>query len=228
MTPLVLIPGMMCEARMWGSIAAALYPRPVVHAVPTGAETMQELARAVLDEAPPRFALAGLSMGGIVAMEVLRQAPDRVERLALLDTNALAEAPEVRARRAAQIGRALGGDLDGVMRDEMKPNYLADPSDSALLDLCMAMARALGPEVFRRQSVALRDRPDQTATLAAYKGPALVLMGEEDRPCPRDRHDLMHRLMPQSRLVIIPGAGHLTPLERPTETLTALKEWLAA
>jgi pimeloyl-ACP methyl ester carboxylesterase len=228
MTPVLLIPGMMCDARMWGGIPAALHPWPVAHALPTGAETMQDLAREVLDAAPSRFALAGLSLGGIVAMEVLRQAPDRVDRLALLDTNALAEAPEVRARRAGQIDRALGGDLDGVMRDEMKPNYLADPSDSALLDLCMDMARALGPEVFRRQSLALRDRPDQTATLAAYKGPALVLMGEEDRPCPRDRHDLMHRLMPQSRLVIIPGAGHLTPLERPTETLTALKEWLAA
>jgi pimeloyl-ACP methyl ester carboxylesterase len=228
MTPLVLIPGMMCDARMWGGLPAALHPRPVAHALPTGAETMPALARAVLGDAPPRFALAGLSMGGIVAMEVLRQAPDRVERLALLDTNALAEAPEVRARRAAQIDRALGGGLDGVMRDEMKPNYLADPSDRALLDLCLDMARALGPEVFRRQSLALRDRPDQTATLAAFRGPALVLMGEHDRPCPRDRHELMHRLMPQSRLVIIPGAGHLTPLERPAETLTALKEWLAA
>jgi pimeloyl-ACP methyl ester carboxylesterase len=228
MTPLVLIPGMMCDARMWGGIPAALHPRPVAHALPTGTETMQDLARAVLDEAPARFALAGLSMGGIVAMEVLRQAPERVDRLALLDTNALAEAPEVRPRRVEQIERALGGDLEGVMRDEMKPNYLADPSDTALLDLCMDMALALGPEVFRRQSLALRDRPDQTATLAAFGGPALVLMGEQDRPCPRERHVLMHRLMPQSRLVVIPGAGHLTPLERPAETLTALKEWLAA
>lgn len=228
MLPLVLIPGMMCDARMWGGIPAALHPRPVAHALPTAQETMEALAGDVLRDAPPRFALAGLSMGGIVAMEVLRQAPGRVERLALLDTNALAEAPEVRARRAGQIVRALAGDLDGVMRDEMKPNYLADPGDIALLDLCMDMARTLRPEVFRRQSLALRDRPDQTATLAAFPGPALVLMGEHDRPCPRDRHELMHHLMPQSRLVIIPGAGHLTPLERPHQTLTALKEWLAA
>jgi pimeloyl-ACP methyl ester carboxylesterase len=226
MTPLVLIPGMMCDARMWGGLPAALHPRPVGHALPVGAETMSALARSVLDDAPPRFAIAGLSMGGIVAMEVLRQAPDRVDRLALLDTNALAEAPEVRARRAGQIARALAGDLDGVMRDEMKPNYLSDRSDLALLDLCMDMARSLGPEVFRRQSLALRDRPDQTATLAAFKGPALVLMGEHDRPCPRDRHDLMHRLMPQSRLVVIEGAGHLPTLERPEQTTAALRRWL--
>jgi pimeloyl-ACP methyl ester carboxylesterase len=217
---------MMCDARMWGGIPAALYPRPLAHALPLGGETMADIAARVLADAPPRFALAGLSLGGIVAMEVLRQAPDRVERLALLDTNPLAEAPEVRARRQGQIDRALSGDLDGVMRDEMKPNYLADPTDKALLDLCLDMARHLGPQVFRRQSLALRDRPDQTATLAAYRGPALVLMGEHDRPCPRDRHDLMHRLMPGSRLVIVPGAGHLTPLEQPAATLAALKEWL--
>jgi pimeloyl-ACP methyl ester carboxylesterase len=89
------------------------------------------------------------------------------------------------------------------------------------------MAVTLGPEVFRRQSVALRDRPDQTATLAAFKGPALVLMGEHDRLCPRDRHDLMHQLMPQSRLVIVREAGHLTPLEQPAATLAALKDWLS-
>jgi pimeloyl-ACP methyl ester carboxylesterase len=226
MPPLILIPGMMCDARMWGGIPAALYPRQVAHYLPTEAETMQELARAVLAQAPQRFSLAGLSMGGIVAMEILRQAPDRIERLALLDTNARSELPEVRARRAGQIARALAGDLDGVMREEMKPNYLADPNDIPLLDLCMDMALSLGPGVFRRQSLALRDRPDQTATLAAFRGPALVLMGEHDRPCPRDRHDLMHSLMPQSRLVVVPGAGHLTPLERPLETLSAMKDWL--
>jgi pimeloyl-ACP methyl ester carboxylesterase len=227
MTPLVLIPGMMCDARMWGGLPAALHPRDVIHALPTGADRMADLARAVLRAAPPRFALAGLSMGGIVAMEVLAQAPDRVERMALLDTNPRAEAPEVQARRGPQIERALSGGLRAVIRDEMKPNYLAEGEGrQAILDLCMDMALALGSRVFARQSRALRDRPDQTATLAAFRGPALVLMGAEDRLCPRDRHDLMHALMPQSRLVIIEGAGHLPPLERPEETTAALRRWL--
>lgn len=226
MTPLVLIPGMMCDARMWGGIPAALSPRRVCHALPLQGETMSEMAAAILLEAPARFALAGLSMGGIVAMEILRQAPDRVERLALLDTNPLAEAPEVQARRAPQIERALAGGLDTVMRDEMKPNYLANPDDMATLDLCMDMARALGPDVFQSQSLALRDRPDQCDTLARFTGPALVLMGELDRPCPRDRHELMHRLMPQSNFVIVPDAGHLPPLEQPVATTKALKTWL--
>lgn len=228
MTPLVLIPGMMCDARMWGRIPQALAPRPIHHALPVTGETIPAMAAAILAAAPPCIALAGLSLGGIVAMEMVHQAPDRIERLALMDTNPLAERPEVQARRAPQIARVTAGDLDGVMRDEMKPNYLADPGDVATLDLCMAMARDLGPEVFRRQSLALRDRADRTRTLARFRGPALVLMGEHDRPCPRDRHDLMHRLMPQSRLVIVPGAGHLPPLERPEPTLAALKDWIAA
>ena len=226
MTPLVLIPGMMCDARMWGDVPAALAPRAISPAVPVTGDTIAEMAAAILADAPKRFALAGLSLGGIVAMEILEQAPERVDRLALLDTNPLAEAPDVQARRAPQIARALSGDLMGVMRDEMKPNYLADPSDTDTLDLCMDMARALGPDVFRRQSLALKGRADRTATLARFTGPALVLMGAHDRLCPRDRHDLMHRLMPQSRLVIGPGAGHLPPLEQPAATTDALKEWL--
>lgn len=226
MTPLVLIPGMMCDARMWGGIDASLGV-PVQHVLPVGADSVAELAARLLAEAPARFALAGLSLGGIVAMEVVRQAPERVERLALLDTNPRAETASVQARRAPQIARALSGDLGGVMRDEMKPNYLAPgPDQAAVLDLCMQMALDLGPEVFARQSNALRDRPDQQATLSAYRGPALVLTGAEDRLCPRDRHDLMHALMPQSRLVIIDGAGHLPTLEQPAHTAAALRDWL--
>ena len=227
MTPLVLIPGMMCDARMWGGIDTMLGV-PVLHYVPTQAETMPELAALFLATAPPRFALAGLSMGGIVAMEILRQAPDRVARLALLDTNAMAETESTAARRGPQIDRAVSGDLEGVMREDMKPNYLAPgPRSGDILELCMKMALELGPQVFARQSRALRDRPDQQATLAEFKGPALVLMGAEDRLCPLDRHELMHSLMPQSRLHVIPKAAHLPPLEQPATTLRALRDWLA-
>lgn len=226
MTPLVLIPGMMCDARMWGGIDADLGVT-VIHHIPTGADRMADLAALFLANAPPRFALAGLSMGGILAMEILRQAPDRVARLALLDTNPRAEATAVQIGRVQQIARALAGDLEGVMREDMKPNYLAPgPKKAAILDLCMDMAKLLGPEVFALQSRALRDRPDQQATLAAFKGPALVLMGAKDRLCPLDRHRLMHELMPQSQLHIIQGAAHLPPLERPSATLRALHHWL--
>jgi pimeloyl-ACP methyl ester carboxylesterase len=216
-TPIVLLPGMMCDARMWGPVMGAFAGRAVLHAPLTEGNTMAALADAVLDLAPRHFALAGLSMGGIVAMEIVARAAERVERLALLDTNPLAEAAEVKARRGPQIDRALGGGLAGVMRDEMKPNYLADGrGKAAILELCMEMA------------LALRDRQDRTATLAAFGRPALVLMGLSDRLCPRDRHDLMHRLMPQSALCLVEGAGHLPTLEQPAATAAALSRWLEA
>lgn len=218
---LLLIPGMMCDARMWGKLAGL---PPTLHADITGADTVQALAAAILQTAPESFDLAGLSMGGIVAMEVLRQAPQRVRRLALLDTNPRAELPAVQALRAPQIARALAGNLAGVMAD-MIPRYFAQHQEK-LANLCLDMALDLGPQTFARQSRALRDRPDQTATLATFKGPALVLMGAHDQLCPRDRHDQMHALMPQSRLTIIPDAGHIPPLENPQATQTALLNWL--
>ena len=224
MTPLVLLPGMMCDARMWGPIPDAWHP-PLP---PPDLHTLPAMAAQLLAGLPPRFALAGLSMGGILAMELVRQAPDRIDRLALLDTNPLAEAPEVRARRIPQIARVLAGELAAVMRDEMKPHYLAQGLHrQAILNLCMDMALDLGPQVFVAQSHALASRPDYCATLAAFNGPALVLMGAEDRLCPKSRHDLMHALMPQSRLVIIDGAGHLPVLEQPGPTAAALRDWLS-
>jgi pimeloyl-ACP methyl ester carboxylesterase len=195
----------------------------------TGHATMAALAAEVLRYAPPRFALAGLSMGGIVAMEMSAQAPERIERLALLDTNPLAERPEVQARRGPQMAAVQAGRLAGVMRDEMKPNYLAEgPGKAAILDLCMEMALALGPEVFVRQSLALRDRADRQEALRALDVPALVLCGAEDRLCPPERHHLLHGLLRRSRLVIVPGAAHLPTLERAEVTTRALADWLDA
>lgn len=230
MTPLVLLPGMMCDARLFAPQIAALSGQRPILSAPIGAcDTVEALAAEVLSYAPPRFAIAGLSMGGIVAMEVLRQAPDRVCGLALLDTNPLAEKERIKARRQPQIDAVLGGQLRAVMAEEMKPNYLTDgPNRSAILDLCMEMATDLGPEVFANQSKALRDRPDQSATLRAYNGAALVLCGREDTLCPVSRHELMHSLMPQSRFEIIEDAGHLPTLEQPERTTAALTRWLEA
>lgn len=227
MTPLVLLPGMMCDARLWAAQESAMEGRQILHGDITRSDNMAEIAAQVLQNAPQTFALAGLSMGGIVAMEILRQAPERVERIALLDTNPCAELPEVRARRQPQIAKARAGDLFAVMRDELKPNYLVDsPRKPAILDLCMAMAMDLGPDIFERQSRALAGRPDQQETLSGFEGPALVLMGKEDRLCPLDRHQLMHSLMPQSKLVIIENAGHLPTLEQPQPTTAAIIWWL--
>lgn len=228
MTPLVLIPGMMCDGRLFAPQIAAFSGTRAVHLAPiAAADSMAALAQAVLATAPPRFALAGLSMGGIVAMEILRRAPDRVDRIALLDTNPLAETDAVRARRAPQMDAVRQGQLARVMRDEMKPNYLAPgPRRGDILDLCMAMALDLGPGVFLRQSRALMDRPDQCGTLRAADLPALVLCGRDDLPCPVERHELMAALIPGARLDIIEGAGHLPVLEQADTTNAALKRWL--
>ncbi|MCO6384905.1 alpha/beta fold hydrolase [Oceanicola sp. 502str15] len=228
MTPLLFLPGMMCHARLFGAQTAYFSGRRAVHHAPiSGAESVQALAASVLAGAPERFALAGLSMGGIVAMEVLRQAPSRVERIALLDTNPLAEAEAVRDRRGPQIEMARAGRMVEVMCDEMMPNYLADaPGTQPLLDLCMEMALSLGPEVFIRQSIALRDRPDQSDTLRAFEGPALVLCGRHDKLCPIERHELMASLFPDATLTIIEDAGHLPTLEQPDATNAALARWL--
>ena len=228
MTPIVFLPGMMCDARLFIPQINALSGKyPVMCHPLVGHDAVEALASQILATSPERFALAGLSMGGIVAMEVLRQAPDRVERLALLDTNPLAEKDEVKAKRVPQIEAARNGELRRVMRDEMKPNYLADgPNLGAILDLCMAMATDLGPEVFVAQSHALAARPDQSETLTRFDRPALVLCGREDGLCPVERHELMHALLPNSELVVIENAGHLPTLEQPDQTNAALNRWL--
>lgn len=230
MTPLVLLPGMMCDARLFGPQIAALSANlPLVLSPITGHDTIERLAAEVLLTAPDRFALAGLSMGGIVAMEVVRQAPDRVDRLALLDTNPRAELDAVKQQREPQIAKVLAGDLAHVMRDELKPNYLANgPLRQDVLDTCMTMALDLGPEVFERQSRALQTRPDQQATLKSVACPTLILMGREDRLCPLDRHELMHELVRGSTLQIVEGAGHLPTLEQPGAVNSAFKTWLTA
>ncbi len=228
MTPLVLLPGMMCDVRLFAPQIAAFSGQRAVHVAPIGgAESVAKIAEQVLVDAPPRFALAGLSMGGIVAMEVMRQAPERVERIALLDTNPKAEVDAVKAMREPQIAKARAGQFLAVMRDEMKPNYLTDgPHRTRILDLCMEMAEALGPDVFVRQSRALQTRPDQQDTLRHITCPALVLCGRDDALCPVHRHELMASLIPHATLHIIENAGHLPTLEQPDKTTDALRRWL--
>ena len=227
MTPLVLLPGMMCDARLFDRQIAAISGRRAIHVAPMTGTSIAACAALILKHSPPTFALAGLSMGGIVAMEMLRQAPDRIERLALLDTNPLAETPEIQARREPQIEKVQNGQLLAVMRDEMKPHYLADgPNRTTILDLCMEMAQALGSEIFVAQSRALQSRPDQTETLRNCTVPTLILCGAEDTLCPVHRHTLMHELVTHSTLEVIENAGHLPTLEQPDQTTAALIRWL--
>ena len=206
----------MCDARLWAPQAEAL-PIPAIHADTTRADSFVDMARQALADAPPQFAIAGLSMGGILAFEIWRQAPQRVTHIALLDTNPYAETPERRSMRLQQIEAALAGGLRELAIESLKPLYLAESNrdDQALLGTILDMALDLGPEVFRRQSIALRDRVDSVPTLATIDCPALVLCGDEDTLCPVALHELMAESITDARLRVVEDCGHLSSLEQP-------------
>lgn len=226
---LVLLPGMMCDARLYQPQVEHFSPQRDVIVVDFGtANTITDMAARVLQQAPEQFALAGLSMGGIVAMEVMRLAPERITRLALLDTNPRAEVPEVQAARQPQMDAAKAGKLEQVMREQMIARYFACNTDaSQLTEDAVSMALDLGVDVFIAQSQALAARPDQQDTLAKVKVPTLILMGAEDQLCPQDRHDRMAELIPHATYTVIPDAGHIPCLEQPQLTNQALHSWLA-
>ena len=229
MSSLVLLPGLMCDEQLFSpQIKEFSATHDVLIGDITGHETIEEIARDVFQQAPDSFCLAGLSMGGIVAMEMVRQAPERVEKLALLDTSPLAELDEIKERRNSQIARALSGNLFAVMQNELKPFYIDDVSNKVeILTTCMEMATKLGPQVFKRQSLALQSRPDQQSTLKNITAPTLVLCGEHDQLCSVAKHELMHSLIPDSTLVVVKDAGHLTTLEQPEQVNRAISSWLA-
>jgi pimeloyl-ACP methyl ester carboxylesterase len=226
--PVVFLPGMMCDARVFAPQLAALSRERAVQVAPiTGADSVEKIADQIVFHAPPKFALVGLSMGGIVAMEVIRRVPLRVTRLALLDTTPFSETPAQAAAREPQIARARAGRVAEVVAEDMKPDYLAPgPGRAAVLKAVMAMAQDLGPEVYVRQSRALQRRPDQQRTLRAVRAPTLILCGRHDGLTPVRRHELMESLIPGSRLEIIEDAGHLPTLEAPEATTDALLRWL--
>ena len=228
--PLVMLAGMMCDARLFQPQTRALEAHYDMIIPPLyGANRIADLVRALLLKLPERFALAGLSMGGIIAMEMMRQASGQITRLALMDTNPFAEPETRQAVRAQQIAKVQAGGLASVIRDEMKPHYLARTENrQQILDLCMDMALGLGDDVFIEQSRMLAGRIDQTDTLAKVAVPTLILFGAEDQLCPPKRHYAMAALIAGAKLERIDNAGHLPCLEQPDATTTALQRWLEA
>lgn len=220
---------MMCDARLFEpQIAAFDHDYRVI--VPDLTEaSIDAMAQTVLATAPSGpLNVAGLSMGGIVAMAMVAKAPERIMRLGLLDTNHLADAPERHAVRNRQIADIEAGRLSDVIIDEMKPVYLAEKNraNQELLDLLVDMAMDVGADAFVAQSIALRDRPDRSDALRAYGGPALVLCGEDDNLCPPDRHRQIAAMLENAQLVLVPGAGHISTLENPAAVNAAIADWL--
>ena len=225
---LLLLPGMMCDERLWAPQIADI-DIPVQVADLTSSDELPQIAHDVLAKAPPTFALAGLSMGGIVAFEIWRQAPGRVTHLALIDTNPYAESPARRSMRIQQIRDALDGRLRELATESLKPIYLAEAhrDDQELLDTILDMALGLGPDVFRNQSVALMGRPDSLETLPGIACPTTVICGAEDVLCPPAYHETMADRIPGARLVILENCGHLASLERPDAVTAELKELIS-
>ena len=223
-----MVPGMMCDERIFSPQIEELSKNlEVTVADISSFPTVRELASDLLKKAPKSFSLLGHSMGGIVAMEIYSQEPNRIEKLILMDTNPKAELDEVKLKREPQIKDVREGKLLEVMRDEMKPNYLAESENkSSVLDVCMDMALSLGPDVFINQSRALQKRTDQLNTIQSINIPVLIMCGSEDKLCTVERHEMMHNMISDSDLIIINNAGHMPTLEQPRETTEVIKEWL--
>lgn len=228
--PLIVLPGFMADARLfWHQIISFSPSRPVHVASLARGGTIEDMAEEVLADAPPHFAAIGHSLGALVAMEILRRAPDRVSRIALADVSALPETPQVSALREPRIARARAGKLTEAMLEEIPPEALAPgPDQTAVLAMMIEMAEDLGGEVFQRQSRALMRRPDQQRALRNTKVRALLLCGEHDTICPPRRHEFLAELMPHASFRMIRDAGHLSPLEQPERVTQALREWLDA
>jgi pimeloyl-ACP methyl ester carboxylesterase len=227
---LVMLPGMMCDQRLFTLQIAALDKQYEI-IVPSlnATNSIEGMALRILDEIKTTtFNLLGLSMGGIVAMCMVGLAPQRVSRLALLDTNHNADSIERIAIRNRQISDVKDGKLRAVITDEMKPNYLAKShrNNQALLNLLINMAMDMGDEIFVTQSIALRDRADQTQTLQNYSGPSLILCGDEDTLCPPGQHIQMAEYLSHSTFRMIKNCGHISTLEQPDAVNIALQEWL--
>ena len=228
MTPVVMIPGMMCDERIFAHQIEELSTDTDIYIADISKySSIQELASDVLENSPPKFFLVGHSMGGIVAMEMCSQEPDRIEKLVIMDSNHKSELEETKLKREPQIRDVISGNLAQVMKEEMKPNYLADSyKQKDILNTCMEMALTLGPEVFVRQSRALQSRDDQQSTLMELDIPVLIMCGSEDKLCSLEKHELMHNIINDSKLEVIKNAGHLPTLEQPTKTTEVLKTWL--
>lgn len=221
---LLLLPGNMCDARLW----VGLDGLTVVQADLTQDDTIAAMAARALGENAGTLVLAGFSMGGIVALEMARQAPERISGLILADTNAGADLPERAAVRPAQQQRVRGGELARIVADELKPAYLAaqNRDNPAIRSLVFDMAMALGEDVFVQQSEALRNRADLAPVLDAFAGPVLLACGAEDVLCPPAWHEAMAARCRNAELRVIAGAGHLLPLEQPHAFRAVIDDWL--
>ncbi len=228
--PLILVPGLLCTQALWRAQEDDLadVARVTVTMEHTRHTDIGAIAGAILAKAPPRFALAGLSFGGYIAFEIMRRAPHRVDRLALLDTTADGDDEARRKLRRDLIKQAQMGRFLGVT-DRLLPNFIhsARLADRVLTDNVKEMALSVGRDGFIRQQTAIIGRPDSRRDLAEIDCPTLVLVGRQDVLTPLARHEEMQAAIPEAQLCIVEQCGHLSTMERPEAVNRALRGWLA-
>lgn len=226
-TPLLLLPGLLCDAGLWAPQADALADVAEVQVADLSQDDRVEaMAARVLAQAPARFALAGLSMGGYVAFEILRQAPERVSRLALLDTTAAPDSPERALQRRRSLAILKRGRFLGVTQQLLPtlvhPRHVHGPVGQAV----QAMAQRVGPEAYRRQQTAILHRPDSRPLLPTLTPPTLVLGGADDALTPPAVVQALAAAIPRAQLHTLPDCGHLPTLEQPEATSALMRHWL--
>jgi pimeloyl-ACP methyl ester carboxylesterase len=226
--PILLVPGLVSSPRIFAPVMPALWRLgPVTVANHIRDDNIGAIARRILAEAPPRFALAGHSMGGYIAFEIMRQAPDRVAKLALINTQARSDSPEATERRRGMMARARSGQYHALL-DELFPGFV-HPSrhgDASLRQLIHDMGDDVGVDGFIRQQAAVIGRVDSRPSLAWIKCPTLVLTGDEDNTIPNSLSKEMADGIHGAKLVILQDCGHLPQPEQPEATAAALVEWL--
>ncbi len=228
--PLALCPGLLCDGALWQPQIDDLTDIADCRVADfTRQDSIAAMAESVLDMMPPRFALAGLSMGGYVALEVMAQAPERVTHLALLDTKAGSDTPAQTRRRRGLLELAQMGRFKGVT-PRLLPLLIHEDrlGDETLTDIVIGMAERIGQAAFLNQQMAIMNRRDQLGLLPAISIPCLILCGRQDALTPLIHHEEMAAAIPRAALTVIEDCGHLAPLERPAGVTTALRSWLTA
>jgi pimeloyl-ACP methyl ester carboxylesterase len=226
--PILLIPGLAASPRLFAAQIPELWRfGPVTVADHTRDDSFAGMARRILATAPPRFALVGLSMGGYAAFEIMRQAPERVVRLALLDTTARPDTPEQTEARRAQIDLARAGRFNEIA-DQLFPRLVHRDRvvDESLRQIVRDMADEVGADGFIRQQTANMSRPDSRPSASSIRCPTLVLVGDDDQVTPPDRATEIAGIIAGARMVTVPGSGHLSTLERPREVTRTLVDWM--
>ena len=226
---LVLLPGLLNTRQVFEPVIAELgNAADVIVPELYQCDSIESMAEAALGLAPERFALGGFSMGGYVAFEMLRRAPQRIERLALIDTQASPDSPDSTARRRAFVDQTRIGRFHGVtstlMPSLIHPSRLSDASVTGPI---VEMAAHIGAEGFSREQRAIMARPDSRPLLVEIKVPTIVIFGREDRTVPLARAEEMAADISHSQLVVIEQCGHMAPLEKPAEVAAALRRWLS-